>query len=71
VEPEQPEVAEHRDDVPRWSCSGCSRCWRPAVAPYRIEVGRRGVVRFSRSGLERSNWKADLMIGASTMFGGI
>jgi hypothetical protein len=34
-------------------------------------VGRRGVVRFSRSDLERSNWKADLTIGAYTMFGGI
>jgi hypothetical protein len=34
-------------------------------------VGRRGVVRFSRSDLERSNWKADLTIGAYTIFGGI
>jgi hypothetical protein len=39
---------------------------------YRIEVGqRRGVVPFSRSELERSGWKADLTIGAYTMFGGI
>jgi hypothetical protein len=38
---------------------------------YRIEVGRRGSVQFPRSELERSNWKADLTIGAYTMFGGI
>jgi len=43
----------------------------PERDPYRVEVGRRGVVRFSRSDLERSNWKADLTIGAYTMFGGI
>ena len=39
---------------------------------YRIEVGTgRGVVRFTRADLERSSWKADLTIGAYTMFGGI
>jgi hypothetical protein len=38
---------------------------------YRIEVSRRGAVPFQRSELERSNWKADLTIGAYTMFGGI
>jgi hypothetical protein len=38
---------------------------------YRIEVGQRGSVRFQRSDLERSGWKADLTIGAYTMFGGI
>src|SRR6266540_5849465 len=35
---------------------------------YRIEVGRRGAVVFSRADLERANWKADLTIGAYTMF---
>jgi hypothetical protein len=43
----------------------------PERDAYRIEVGRRGVVAFTRSDLERSNWKADLTIGAYTMFGGI
>lgn len=43
----------------------------PERDAYRIEVGRRGVVAFSRSDLERSNWKASLTIGAYTMFGGI
>jgi hypothetical protein len=43
----------------------------PERDAYRIEVGRRGVVPFQRSDLERSNWKADLTIGAYTMFGGI
>ena len=39
---------------------------------YRIEVGQRpGQVRFTRSDLEKSSWKADLTIGAYTMFGGI
>ena len=39
---------------------------------YRIEVGRRpGQVLFTRSDLEKSGWKADLTIGAYTMFGGI
>jgi len=38
---------------------------------YRVEVGRRGGVDFSRADLERTNWKADLTIGAYTMFGGI
>jgi hypothetical protein len=37
---------------------------------YRIEVGSRGAVEFSRADLERANWKADLTIGAYTMFGG-
>jgi hypothetical protein len=39
---------------------------------YRIEVGRQpGQARFTRSDLEKSSWKADLTIGAYTMFGGI
>jgi hypothetical protein len=39
---------------------------------YRIEVGQRpGQVPFTRSDLEKSGWKADLTIGAYTMFGGI
>ena len=38
---------------------------------YRIEVGRRGAVPFKRADLERSNWKAELTIGAYTMFQGI
>ena len=39
---------------------------------YRIEVGKRpGQVLFTRSDLEKSGWKADLTIGAYTMFGGI
>jgi hypothetical protein len=39
---------------------------------YRIEVGqRRGQVRFAKSDLERTGWKADLTVGAYTMFGGI
>jgi hypothetical protein len=39
---------------------------------YRIEVGKRpGQVLFTRSDLEKSSWKADLTIGAYTMFGGI
>jgi hypothetical protein len=39
---------------------------------YRIEVGRQpGQALFTRSDLEKSNWKADLTIGAYTMFGGI
>jgi hypothetical protein len=43
----------------------------PERDAYRIEVGRRGAVPFQRSELERSNWKADLTIGAYTLFGGI
>jgi hypothetical protein len=39
---------------------------------YRIEVGRQpGQALFTRSDLEKSSWKADLTIGAYTMFGGI
>jgi hypothetical protein len=39
---------------------------------YRIEVGSRpGKVLFTRADLEKSGWKADLTIGAYTMFGGI
>ncbi len=38
---------------------------------YLVEVGRRGDVKFSKADLERANWKADLTIGAYTMFGGI
>lgn len=37
---------------------------------YRVEVGRRGAVEFSRAHLERANWQAELTIGAYTMFGG-
>jgi hypothetical protein len=44
----------------------------PERDAYRIEVGRRpGQVLFSRSDLEQSGWRADLTIGAYTMFGGI
>jgi hypothetical protein len=43
----------------------------PERDAYRIEVTGRGSVPFSRSDLEKSNWKADLTIGAYTMFGGI
>jgi hypothetical protein len=43
----------------------------PERDAYRIEVARRGAVPFQRSELERSNWQADLTIGAYTMFGGI
>jgi len=44
----------------------------PERDAYRIEVGQgRGVVPFARSDLERTSWKADLTIGAYTMFGGI
>ena len=43
----------------------------PERDAYRVEVGRRGGVNFDRSELQRSNWKADLTIGAYTMFGGI
>jgi hypothetical protein len=43
----------------------------PERATYRITVGKRGDVKFPRSELERSNWKADLTVGAYTMFGGI
>jgi hypothetical protein len=44
----------------------------PERDAYRIKVGRQpGNVRFTRTDLERSSWKADLTIGAYTMFGGI
>jgi hypothetical protein len=44
----------------------------PDREAYRIEVGRRpGKVLFTRADLEKSGWKADLTIGAYTMFGGI
>jgi hypothetical protein len=44
----------------------------PERDAYRIKVGQQpGNVRFTRTDLERSNWKADLTIGAYTMFGGI
>ena len=44
----------------------------PERDAYRIEVGRQpGQARFSRSDLEKSSWKADLTVGAYTMFGGI
>jgi hypothetical protein len=44
----------------------------PERDAYRIEVGRRpGRVLFTRADLEKTSWKADLTIGAYTMFGGI
>jgi hypothetical protein len=44
----------------------------PERDAYRIEVSNgRGSVPFSRSDLERKRWKADLTLGAYTMFGGI
>ena len=44
----------------------------PERDAYRIKVGRQpGNVRFTRTDLERSGWKANLTIGAYTMFGGI
>jgi hypothetical protein len=44
----------------------------PERDAYRIEVGTRpGKVHFTRADLEKSGWKADLTIGAYTMFGGI
>jgi hypothetical protein len=44
----------------------------PERDAYRIKVGRQpGNVRFARADLERAGWKADLTIGAYTMFGGI
>jgi hypothetical protein len=44
----------------------------PERSAYRIEVGKRpGKVLFTRADLEKSGWKADLTIGAYTMFGGI
>ena len=44
----------------------------PERDAYRIKVGRQpGNVRFTRTDLERTSWKADLTVGAYTMFGGI
>ena len=44
----------------------------PERDAYRIEVSKgRGSVPFSRSDLERKSWKADVTLGAYTMFGGI
>jgi hypothetical protein len=44
----------------------------PEREAYRITVGRQpGNVRFTRTDLERKSWKADLTVGAYTMFGGI
>jgi hypothetical protein len=44
----------------------------PEHDAYRIKVGRQpGNVRFTRTDLERTSWKADLTVGAYTMFGGI
>jgi hypothetical protein len=44
----------------------------PERDAYRIEVAKgRGSVPFSRSDLERKSWRADLTLGAYTMFGGI
>jgi hypothetical protein len=42
----------------------------PERDTYRIQVSGRGYVEFSRADLERSGWKADLTVGAYTMFGG-
>jgi hypothetical protein len=43
----------------------------PERDDYRIGVGRGAGARFTRSDLERSNWKAGVTVGAYTMFGGI
>jgi hypothetical protein len=44
----------------------------PERDAYRIQVGKQpGKVRFTRADLEKTSWKADLTIGAYTMFGGI
>lgn len=44
----------------------------PPSATTAPKVGQRpGQVLFTRSDLEKSSWKADLTIGAYTMFGGI
>ena len=44
----------------------------PEHDAYRIKVGGQpGNVRFTRTDLERTSWKADLTVGAYTMFGGI
>jgi len=44
----------------------------PEREAYRIKAGRQpGNVRFTRTDLERSGWKANLTVGAYTMFGGI
>jgi hypothetical protein len=44
----------------------------PERDAYRIKVGKQpGNVRFTRTDLERTSWKADLTVGAYTMFGGI
>jgi hypothetical protein len=44
----------------------------PEREAYRIKAGQQpGNVRFTRTDLERSGWKANLTIGAYTMFGGI
>jgi hypothetical protein len=44
----------------------------PERDAYRITVGQQpGNVRFTRTDLERTSWKADLTVGAYTMFGGI
>jgi hypothetical protein len=44
----------------------------PERDAYGIEVGRQpGQAQFTRADLEKSSWKADLTIGAYTMFGGI
>ena len=44
----------------------------PEHDAYRIKVGEQpGNVRFTRTDLERTSWKADLTVGAYTMFGGI
>ena len=44
----------------------------PERDAYRIKVGAQpGNVRFTRTDLEQTSWKADLTVGAYTMFGGI
>jgi hypothetical protein len=42
----------------------------PDRGKYKIEVGKRGAVQFTRDDLEKSHWTASLTIGAYTMFGG-
>jgi len=42
----------------------------PDRAKYKVEVGKRGAVLFTRADLEQAHWTANLTIGAYTMFGG-
>jgi len=57
-----------RDD----DCVFSFRVTVPEREAYRIKAGQQpGNVRFTRTDLERSGWKANLTVGAYTMFGGI